>query len=198
MKKNEDRKLNESGGRVFEFITAEALSLLFPNSIVKLQPPGMGGMIIQPDIAIYTDSGELQAIVLSGHATTKNSAGMKVDRSLEELFEVKECFAGTVVCASFIWHSPNGWATGHIKRMDEAFDYSFVSYRDCSVIWESLVPEICELADAVKGKEEESARSIVTLSGIPQLIASNLITFKNLVDNKNSENLTRCRPLPSD
>jgi len=92
MKNNEDRKLNEAGGRVFEFITAEALSIVFPNAVVKLQPAGMEEMIIQPDVAVYTNSGDLQAIILSGHATTKNSAGMKVSGVWRNYLRLKNAF----------------------------------------------------------------------------------------------------------
>jgi len=77
--------------------------------------------------------------------------------------------------------------------MDEAFDYSFVSYRDCADIWESLIPEICDLADRTKGKEEPEARRMIASSSIPQRIATHITAFGELVENQNQNHLKRWR-----
>lgn len=178
---NEDIKWNESGGRLFEFLSVEMLSIVFPDAMIEWQPKGLDTVIIQPDIAIYNSNHELLALGLSGHATTKNSAGMKVDRSVEELFEIKESLPETVQVFSIIWHSPNGWSAGHLKRMDEAFDYNFVVFRECVDIWNTIVPEINVLAARIKGADEKTSIRLVKESSIPRKIAKHFGGLQRVV-----------------
>lgn len=188
MPENEDLKWNEAGGRLFEFLSIEALSILFPENTIEWQPQQLPTMIIQPDIAIRDKTGTLAAIGLSGHATAKNSAGMKVDRSIEELFEAKESLSSQTIVFSIIWHSPNGWSEGQLKRMDSAFDYNFVVYRECKEIWPDIVVEVNQLADEVKGADEPTCRSLVKASGLPLRLSKYMAGLVQIVQSRQEAN----------
>lgn len=183
---NIDKKINEAGGRLFEFLTEAILTELLPQMKIVWQPK-IKWMKIQPDIAIYKGE-ELLAIVLVGHATIKSSAAMKVNRNIEELFEIKNNKNSKILALSFVWHSPNGWTKGHISRLGEAFDYNFVAFRDSEAIWERSITELVELSVSMKGKTEDKCRALIFESEFHKRFLPFVSDMKDIVLGKIEKN----------
>ena len=184
----DDEKLNESGGRLFEFLTLVILKQTLPQYEIIWQP-SVPQILLQPDIGIYNKVNKnLVAIGLVGHATIKSSGESKTNRNIEELFEIKESFANPIILAlSFIWHSPNGWTKGHIDRINTAFDYNFIAFKDCRDIWQKILSKIEIIKDQIKGKDNQTCEKIISTSDLPILLCP---YFYNLIEiiNKNKEN----------
>ncbi len=157
------RKLNETGGKLFEALTECVLEDIFGGGSITAQPR-CEQMHIKPDIVIGSPNCPSH-VVLVTHATAINNAGHKVDRGIEELFEIKTRFPKVPIAVNLIWHSPLAWSDGYIKRMDEMFDINWVAFRDCSE-YESSLPEMINTLKKLDSSEPAEYRSIVRKSSL--------------------------------
>jgi len=123
-------------------------------------------MLIEPDLGVRDDSG-YEAIALVTHATAKNAAGVKIDRSLEELFEAKTRAPkpNCLLMINLIWHSPFGWTKGHISRLDNAFDLNWVAFRD-SHAYASHLQGMVSLAKTIATLSIDDSLAAVEGSGL--------------------------------
>jgi hypothetical protein len=157
------RKLNETGGKLFEALTECVLEDIFGGSAITAQPR-CEQMHIKPDFVIGSPNCPSH-VVLVTHATAINNAGHKVDRGVEELFEIKTRFQKIPVAINLIWHSPLAWIDGYIRRMDEMFDINWVAFRDCSG-YETSLPEMINTLDRLDNSEPTEYKSIVRESSL--------------------------------
>lgn len=153
-------KLNEPGGKLFELLSFAILRAIYGRGKVEFQPrPSF--MLIDPDLGVR-DGERYEAIVLVTHATAKNAAGVKIDRSLEELFEAKTRTSKSQVplAINLIWHSPFGWTKGHLARLDIAFDLNWVAFRDSEVYGRHLTHMVSLAKEIASLSHEESLAAV--------------------------------------
>lgn len=156
-------KLNESGGKLFEILSEMMLEDIFGKKQVFPQPK-CPQMLIAPDIFIKSET-KPSHIVMVTHATAKNAAGVKVDRTSEELFEAKTKIYPPPMSINLIWHSPIGWAKGHLDRLEEMFDCSWIAFNDCMDYTKAL-PKMIEVANHISGCDREKSASIARASNL--------------------------------
>jgi hypothetical protein len=157
------KKLNETGGKLFEALTECILEDIYGVESITAQP-SCDTMHIKPDILVGSASNPSH-VVLVTHATAINNAGHKVDRGIEELFEIKTRFRGVPIAVNLIWHSPLAWSDGYLKRMDEMFDVNWVAFRDCE-LYESSLPEMIAVLDQLNLSESSEYHEIVRSSNL--------------------------------
>lgn len=197
------RKLNEPGGKLFELLSLLMLEEASGKQVIFQPRPSY--MQINPDLAVGDEEAPI-ILALVTHATAKNAAGVKVDRSLEELFEAKTLSPPRQVpiVINLIWHSPVGWATGHIARLENAFDFTWIAFRDCKA-YRALLPVFVKLSSEIALLEFEEAMNILRRSNVlkPLMIEFGQL-FHKAIDRSNSthpqlwlQERRRCAPFKS-
>jgi hypothetical protein len=180
---NQDaEKLNESGGRLFELLSEVMICKAFPDLEFHSQPP-TDVMHIAPDIFLGSASNPRIAVLVT-HATVKNAAGMKTERNIEELFELKTRFRSIPIVINMIWHSPIGWSDSHLRRQDEYFDVNWVAFRDCPSL-SKVLPNMAGLADKISGLERPVAKALVEKAGLLSEIYPSFVSHLKDMDKKN-------------
>lgn len=194
------RKLNEPGGKLFELLSF--LMLEESSGEKVLFQPRPSYMLINPDLAIGKEDSP-KVIALVTHATAKNAAGVKVDRNIEELFEAKTLspIKNIPKVINFIWHSPVGWADGHIARLENAFDFTWIAFRDCKA-YTSLLSTFVKLSIDIAGLNFKDSLDIVKKANIIKrlLLEFNPLYRKNIltteIKHKNLWTYERKRVVP--
>lgn len=183
------KKLNEAGGKVFELMTYLLFESVYGAGQVTYQPRPPY-MLINPDLGIG-DIEEPSTLVLITHATAINSAGVKIDRSIEELFQAKTRAPVNSIpkVVSIIWHSPVGWAEGQLKRIDSAFDLNWVAFRDSDQYVISL-EKIIALCEKTENLDFQSSLSIVKESGVIDYFKDSFTNIYQLFLEKKQHNKT--------
>jgi hypothetical protein len=158
------RKLNEPGGKLFELLSYLMLEEASGEKVTFQPRPTY--MLINPDLAIGKESAPI-VLALVTHATAKNAAGVKVDRNIEELFEAKTLSPLNNIpkVINFIWHSPVGWADGHIARLENAFDFTWIAFRDCKA-YTSLLPTFVKLSADIVALNFKDSLDVIKKAGI--------------------------------
>jgi hypothetical protein len=164
-------RLNEAGGKLFELMSELILEELFDCKHVHAQPsPAV--MHIKPDIFIG-DEHNPKLVIFVTHATAKNAAGVKVDRNIEELFEIKTRFSGRPMAVNLIWHSPIGWSDGHLSRLDAMFDVNWVAFRDSNA-YKKNIDQMSEIAGQLIGIEKSQCKTLVAKAGIHKAFVASI------------------------
>lgn len=173
--KNLFKKLNSMGGRLFELLSIHCLEEMVGKNRVIDQPPRPDFMLIDPDIGIKRSKSKMDFILVS-HATAKNAATMKIDRSIEELFQIKTGFPKGYVpkVINLIWHSPYGWTSGQISRLSSAFDLNWVAFDDIN-FFERNIKDMIVMSEKIKILSDSEIEEYVRNHRLTKLFNKKLI-----------------------